>query len=217
MDTRDTPEQAELRRSARQLARELGPGDGRRPRRRDARASGSPPRCTTRAGSSCATTRAPAYRSRAASKPPSSPTRSAARSPTSRSRGRCSPRTSRAGPGIRDAGRAVVVLAPRLVDAAVVADGGHDARRSTPSTCGDELDSAYVLGARRRRLPPRGSCRRRQPGAAAGTDLTRTVRAIPAGNPGARDRRTAATAHRRRPRGVDRARARRSPAPISSA
>ena len=56
MDTRDTPEQAELRRSARQLARELGPRDRGRPRRRDARASASPPRCATPAGSSCATT-----------------------------------------------------------------------------------------------------------------------------------------------------------------
>ena len=78
MDTRDTPEQAELRRAARQLARRARARDRRRPRRRDACASASPRRCATRVGSSCATTRARGRRSRAGSRPRSSPTRSAA-------------------------------------------------------------------------------------------------------------------------------------------
>ena len=74
MDTRDTPEQAELRRTARRLARELGPRivadlDDRKP------PSASPRRCATPAGSSCARTVATAIRSPAGSRRPSSPTR----------------------------------------------------------------------------------------------------------------------------------------------
>jgi alkylation response protein AidB-like acyl-CoA dehydrogenase len=180
VDTRDSPEQAELRRSSRQLARELGPAtvadldDATRRKRltaavrdagwlelRDDAGEGAPLASGVEAAI------------------------------VGDALGGVVADVAFAGPilaadlarraGISDSGR-VVACSASLVDAAIVADGVT----STPVYAvdgGDGLDSAYVLvrdgaGYHLALVPIDAT-----PSASDGSDLTRTVRAIPAGTP----------------------------------
>ena len=193
--------------SARQLARELGPATVADLDDADARASGSRPRCATRAGSSCATTGATADRSRAASKPRSSPRRSAARLPTSRSRARCSPPISPRRAGAHDdrrRGRRVSRRAHRRGGRSPAPDDRARVRGRRAATA----TSAYVLVPDGDGLSPRpgapvddGAARRRRSDARGARDSPRARRS--SRSPGQRRPLDA-----RRPRGVDRARAR---------
>ena len=191
MDTRDTPEQAELRRAARQLARELGPAtvadldDATRAKRlaaavrdagwlelRDDAGDGAP--LATRRGGRDRRRRARRRGGRRRVR-----------------RARCSPPTSPAGPGspTTRADGAVVAFAPDLIDAAVAADGDARRRPPTPSTRADEPPTrAYVLVADGRRLPARARARRPTARATAPTSPA-TVRDVAAGRRGRPDRR----------------------------
>ena len=135
VDTRDTAEQAELRRAARQLARELGPATvaglddatrreaagGRGPRRGLARAARR-----RRDGRAARQRRGSRDRRRRARR---------RRWPTSRSRGRCSPPTSprRAGVPRRTTAR-VVAFAADLRSRRARRPGRSRSHRCTPST-----------------------------------------------------------------------------------
>lgn len=176
MDTRDTPEQAELRRAARQLARELGPStvadldDVTRAKRlatavhdagwlelRDDAGDGSPVASGVEA---CIV--ADALGGAVADVGFSGPVLAAD----------LARRAGLAG----GAGGAVVAFGPDLVGAAVV-DGGET---RTPVHAVDGADVAYVLVRDRRghRLAELSV-----PGGGRGTDLTRSMHAIPAGTP----------------------------------
>ena len=179
MDTRDTPEQAELRRTARRLARELGPRsvadlDD------ESGARGSPRPCATRAGSSCASDAgdgaplasgveaaiiADALGEAVADVPFTGPVLAA-------------DLARRAGRAVREG--AVVAFSRDLVDAAVVS-GRRRTRRSTPSTLPHRALSRRTCWLRK--APAIGSRRWRATWLRDGADLTRTIRAIPAGAP----------------------------------
>jgi alkylation response protein AidB-like acyl-CoA dehydrogenase len=181
VDTRDTPEQAELRRASRQLARELGPStvadldDTTRRKRlaaavrdagwlelRDAADEGAP-----LAGGAEAAIVADALGSAVADVAFSGPVLAG-------------DLTRRA--GINRADHVVVAQAPTLGEVAIVTD----AATHTPLYAvdgGDELDAAYVLipdgaGHRLASVPVDATAH-----ASDGSDLTRAVRAIPAGTP----------------------------------
>jgi hypothetical protein len=179
VDTRDTPEQAELRRSARQLARDLGPAtvgdlDDATRRKRLAAAvhdSGWLELRDDNAGAPLASGIEPAIVADAL--------------------GGAVADVAFAGPvlaadlarraGLSPIGGAAVAFLPALVDAAVV----PDAVTSTPLYAvdgDDELDAAYVLvpeGAGHRLARVRVGA---APGERSGSDLTRAVRAIPSGS-----------------------------------
>ena len=205
MDTRDTPEQAELRRSARQLARELGPtavgdlDDATRAKRLAARSA-------TQAGSSCDTTTAQGHRWRAAWRRPSSPTRSVAPSRTPRSQGRCSRPISRVAPG-------------RTPSTARSSRSRHRSptRHSRPDVprrprCSSSTGVTTTVSVRTCWSPRTRASGSRQVAfegapAAVGRLGPHPVGAHdPRGSGGARGLRPAAGAHRRRPRRLDRAR-----------
>ena len=178
MDTRDSPEQAELRRSSRQLARELGPAtvadldDATRRKRltaavRDAgwlELRGDTGGGTPLASGVETAIVADALGGAVADVAFSGPVLGA-------------DLTRRAGLG--DSGR-VVACSASLVDAAIVADGVT----SEPIYAidgGEDLDSAFVLvragaGYQLALVPIAAT-----PSGSDGSDLTRTVRAIPAG------------------------------------
>jgi alkylation response protein AidB-like acyl-CoA dehydrogenase len=182
VDTRDTPEQAELRRSARQLARELGPptvadlDDATRAKRlagavRDAgwlelrtdAGDGSP-----LAGGVEAAIVADALGGAVADVSFAGPVLAA-------------DLARRAGVDARDG--AVVAFSPGVVDAAMMAGAGTTATIHAVDG-GGELDAAYVL-------VPKGSGHRlaevriesADGATSAGSDLTRAVHTIPAGAP----------------------------------
>jgi hypothetical protein len=177
VDTRDTPEQAELRRTARQLARELGPGtvagldDTTRRKRLEAAVrdagwlelrDGAGNNLPLASGVEAAIV-ADALGGAAADVAFSGPVLAA-------------DLARRA--GINDSGR-VVACSASLVDAAVV-DGATSAPLYAVDT-GGGLDSAYVLvrddaGYQLALVPVDAT-----PSASNGSDLTRTVRTIPAG------------------------------------
>ena len=202
MDIRDTPEQAELRRTARRLARELGPRtvtdlDDRKRSERLAEAVRDAGWLELRQ------TGATAIRSPAGSRRPSSPTRWARPSPTFRSRARSSPRISPAVRASRPIDGAVVAFSPDLIDAAVVSgpDDGHADPRRRPCRAGSRR--GVRPGPRRRRLPPRAGDGRGAR-ATAPTSRARSARFRPA-RPCARSRPVAAP-HARRSRRVGGAR-----------
>ena len=146
MDTRDTPEQAELRRSARQLARELGPRTVADLDDATRGASASPTAVRDAGWLELRDDGGDGRRSRAGSRRRSSPTRSARPSPTSRSRARSSPRTSPAGPARAASTARVVAFSPDLLDAAVRRRVRSTTAPSTPSTAPTSGPiAAYVL------------------------------------------------------------------------
>ena len=178
MDTRDTPEQAELRRSARQLARELGPStvadldDGVRNQRlsaavRDAgwlELRGEGDDAAPLASGVEAAIVADALGGAAADVAFAGPVLAANLARRA---------------GLRDTDGAAVAFSPALVDVAIVRDG----EVSSPLyavDCEGETDAAYVLipdgsGFRLATVALDGAT-------SAGSDLTRAVRAIPAGS-----------------------------------
>jgi hypothetical protein len=181
LDTRDTPEQAELRRSARQLARELGPTtvadlDDSARRKRLAAAVRDAGWLELRGGDD------------EGAGPLASGVEAAI---VADALGGAVADVAFAGPvlagdlarraGVRDTGDAVVAFSPALTDTAIVCD----AVTATPLyavDAGDEVAAAYVVvpegpGYRLARVRLGGP-----PGEAAGSDLTRAVRMVPAGS-----------------------------------
>ena len=182
MDTRDTPEQAELRRSARQLARELGPStvaeldDTTRAKRlagavRDAgwlelRADGGDG--SSLAGGVEAAIVADALAGAVADAPYSGPTLAA-------------DLARRAGAPVSD--RAVVAFGPDLVGPATVTGAETTGTVYAVDAGGEQLDAAYVL------VPEADGVRLAEvtidptdDSVPAGSDLTRAVRAVAAGS-----------------------------------
>jgi alkylation response protein AidB-like acyl-CoA dehydrogenase len=182
MDTRDTPEQAELRRSARRLARDLGPstvadlGDTTRARRlaravRDAgwlELRGDGGGGVPLAGGVEAAIVADALGGRAVDVAFAGPVLAA-------------DLARRAGSS--EAGCAAVACSPALTGAAVVPGPTTTVPIYAIDGAGDGVDAAYVLVPERRgyrlgRVRLEGADR-----AGEGADLTRRVRVVPAGAP----------------------------------
>ena len=180
MDTRDTPEHAELRRAARQLARELGPStvadldDATRAKRLSAAVR------VKRAGSSYAMTEATARHSPAASRV----------AIVADALGGAVADAAFGGPvlaadlarraGARGIDSAAVAFSRELAKPAVVAGPVTDAAIYVPDAAAEQVDTAYVL------IPDGDGYRLAQvrlDGGAGGADLTRAVRPIPAGIP----------------------------------
>ena len=203
MDTRDTPEQAELRRSARQLARELGPStvadldDAARHQRLAAAVRDAGWLELRGAG--------------AGSAPLASGVEAAI---VADSLGGAAADVAFAGPvlaadlarraGLRETAGAVA-FSPALVDVAIVRDGAASSPLFAVD-CEGEIDAAYVLipagsDFRVATVPLDGAA-----GASAGSDLTRRSPCDPGRLGAASDRRRGQAPHECGSGGVDRAR-----------
>jgi len=180
VDTRDTPEQAELRRSARQLARELGPAtvadlDDAPRRERLAAAVRDAGWLELRDDAGDGTPLASGVEAAIVA----DALGGAAADVAFAGRVLAADLARRA--GVSDRAGAVVAFSAAIVDAAIE-PGAETARAMYAVDVDEALDSAYVLapdGAEYRlaRVRSRGA-----PGASGGSDLTRAIRVFPPGS-----------------------------------